>query len=340
MQTVLGPADPARLGIVLPHEHILCNVTPPGVREAAGGLETEITLENAHEVRYHWIGHYGNHVLDDIETAVREVTRFREAGGGTIVDVTIAGIRPQPAGLADVAHQSGVTVVAGVGYYIESFAGALIEARSVDDLAASLIDSFADGIDESGVRPGIIGEIGVSDPWSAAEQRVMTAAVLAQQTTGAAITVHPGRDPGSPLAIVRYVAACGGDTRRLVIGHLDRTLFSYDEVARLLDEGCVGEWDFFGIESSYYPFADIDLPNDGQRLNLIRRLVAAGYGDRILISQDICTKTRLVRWGGHGYAHLPAAVIPMMRRKGFTDADIDCIMRHTPARLLTLNAAI
>lgn len=338
VQSVLGPTAPESLGLVLPHEHILCDVTPPGVREAAGGVETEITLDNNHEVRYHWIRHYGNHVLDDVETAVREVTHFGKAGGGTIVDVTIAGIKPQPAGLAEIARRTGVTIVAGIGCYIESFAGDLIRGRSVDTMAAQLIEGFTKGMDDSGVRPCIIGEIGVSDPWSDNERRAMSAAVLTQQETGAAITVHPGRAPASPLEIVRHVKASGGDPARLVIGHLDRTLFSYDDVARLLDTGCVGEWDFFGIESSYYPFADIDLPNDGQRLNLIQRLVDAGYGDRILISHDICTKTRLTRWGGHGYAHIPTAVIPMMRRKGFTDAQVKEITRNTPARLLTLRA--
>jgi len=83
----------------------------------------------------------------------------------------------------------------------------------------------------------------------------------------------------------------GFDVSRLVISHIDRTLFCEDDLERLMDEGCLAEWDFFGIESSYYPFADIDLPNDGQRLNLIKRLTDCGYGDRILISQGYCTKT-------------------------------------------------
>ena len=96
----------------------------------------------------------------------------------------------------------------------------------------------------------------------------------------------------------------------------------------------IAEWDFFGIELSYYPFADIDLPNDGQRLNLIKRLVDRGYSDRVLISQDICTKSRLVHYGGHGYGHLPSAVIPMMRRKGFSERDIGTITRTTPQKLL------
>lgn len=123
---------------------------------------------------------------------------------------------------------------------------------------------------------------------------------------------------------------------RLIISHLDRTLFIDDSIVALLDEGCIAEWDFFGIESSYYPFADIDLPNDGQRLNLIRRLIDRGYGRQITISQDICTKTRLMRWGGHGYAHLLENVVPMMRRKGFAGSEIEDLLVLTPRRLLTL----
>ena len=53
------------------------------------------------------------------------------------------------------------------------------------------------------------------------------------------------------------------------------------------------------------------------------------------MSQDICTKTRLTHFGGHGYAHLPHAVVPMMRRKGFGDREICQITEATPWRILT-----
>ena len=102
-----------------------------------------------------------------------------------------------------------------------------------------------------------------------------------------------------------------------------------------MDEGCIAEWDFFGIESSYYPVFNIDLPNDGQRLCVIKRLVGRGYGDRILMSQDICTKTRLTHFGGHGYGHLPRAVVPMMRRNCFGDSEFRQITEATPRRILT-----
>ena len=335
VQTVRGAVAPADLGFVLPHEHILCDVTPPELK-VPGQPEIEITPENAHEVRYNWIGHYGNHVLNDRELAATEVARFAAAGGGAIVELTIEGIAPDPQGLRYVSERTGTHIVAGTGFYIESFAGTQIGDRSAEDLATKMVSDIQNGFGTTGIRAGIIGEIGVSDPWSEREQRVMRAAVLAQMETGAAINVHPGRDPSSPRAVARFVGACGGDVSRLIISHLDRTLFSDDAVAELMDEGCIAEWDFFGIESSYYPFANIDLPSDGERLNRIKRLIGRGYGDRILISQDICTRSRLVHFGGHGYAHLPRDVVAMMRRKSFTEDEIAQITRSTPQRLLAL----
>jgi phosphotriesterase-related protein len=124
-----------------------------------------------------------------------------------------------------------------------------------------------------------------------------------------------------------------------VISHVDRTLFTDEDLFRLADTGAVVEFDFFGIESSHYPFQDdIDLPNDGMRLRMVRRLIDRGHLDRIALSQDICTRTRLQRWGGHGYRHLFENVVPMMRRRGFTEDEIDTLLVRTPRRLLTIPA--
>ena len=123
----------------------------------------------------------------------------------------------------------------------------------------------------------------------------------------------------------------------MIIGHLDRTLFHIDDVLRLAGRGSGLEWDFFGIESSYYPFAPIDLPNDGRRLELIRAVIDRGYGEQVLIAHDICTRTRLRRFGGHGYAHISENVVPVMRRKGFTAAEIDLLLIDNPRRFLALS---
>jgi predicted metal-dependent phosphotriesterase family hydrolase len=91
----------------------------------------------------------------------------------------------------------------------------------------------------------------------------------------------------------------------------------------------------FGQENSYYVHSDIDMPNDAVRLRLIRALINHGHLDRVVISHDICYRTRLTRYGGHGYQHIFANVIPMMRRRGYSETEIDTIMVRTPKRLLT-----
>jgi phosphotriesterase-related protein len=336
VQTVLGPVAPAALGVTLMHEHLLCDVTPPEL--AARGLpDVEITLSNVFDIRHNWCLHYGNHILRSVDDLVDEAALFRAAGGGTIVELTTTGMKPDPVGLSAISARSGVHVVAGCGTYIESFAGEALTAKSVDALAHEMICAVREGFGETGIRPGIIGEIGISDPWTAAEQRALQAAAVAQEETGASVNVHPGRDPASPSRIIGLFRSMGGRPDRLVLSHMDRTIMSEDGLLPLLDAGSVVEWDFFGIESSYYPFAPIDLPNDGMRLDLILRLVTRGYRDRIAVSHDICTKTRLVRYGGHGYSHLLVNVVPVMRRKGFSEEDVEALFIGTPARLLTLS---
>ena len=79
---------------------------------------------------------------------------------------------------------------------------------------------------------------------------------------------------------------------------------------------CVIEYDLFGIETTFFPFSDFCLPNYGTLSPRFRALIDAGHLQRIVISQDICTRTRLLTFGGHGYGHILKNVVPLMRREG------------------------
>jgi phosphotriesterase-related protein len=337
IQTVTGPLEPSALGPTLMHEHLLCDITPPALA-ARGVPDVPITLENCWSIRHHWCRDMGNNRLDEEDVAVAELGHFRAAGGHAVVELTVAGIAPDPVALRRVSEASGVAVVAGCGHYTADYLTPETARRGVDQLAGEIIAALTVGIAGTDVRAGIIGEVGCSDHWGELERRTMRAAVLAQAHTGASITVHPGRRAGAPGEIVDFVAAHGGDVSRCVIGHIDRTIFDDDTLFALADRGCVIEYDFFGIESSYYPFQDIDLPNDAMRLKAIRKLVDRGHLHQVLISQDICTKTRLRHYGGHGYAHLLENVVPVMGRRGFTPDEIRTILTMTPRRLLTIQA--
>ena len=333
VQTVLGPIAPEVLGRTLMHEHVLCDLTPPEL--AAQHLpEVEIRLDNLFEIRHHWCRHPGHHVLDDRALAIAELARFRDAGGRAVVELTCEGIAPDLAGLAEVARQTGLHIVAGSGPYVEAYLDRSQRERSVASTCAAMVRAVHEGIDDSGIRAGILGEIGLSTPLSDVERRSLVAAAQAQAATGAAINIHPPRTLDGTLDALIVLRDAGADLARVIVSHVDRTLFCVDDMQRVADTGVVLEFDFFGIESAYYPFADVDLPNDGQRIQCIAALARKGYARQLVVAHDICTRTRLRRFGGHGYGHLLENAVPLMLRRGLTDADVTQMLVHRPRRLL------
>jgi phosphotriesterase-related protein len=335
VQTVLGLIPPEDLGPTLLHEHVLVDIRPPGWKHLQQ-IGRKITLRNRFFIDYGEVTAPGNCVLNDERVAASELGSLYESGGRSVVELSCGGLHPDPRGLQRVAEQSGIHVIMGCGHYVEEYQAQANHDRSVDDFAEEIVDQIQLGAWGSEVRAGIIGEIGCQAPWTPLEQRVMKAAAIAQKETGAAISVHPGRDPDQPLAVAEFLAREGADLSRVIISHIDRTIFDDERLYRLADSGVVIEFDLFGMETSYYKLNEaIDMPNDAQRIRTIRRLADRGHLAQIAISHDICYQSRLCCNGGHGYGHIFRNVVPMMLRRGFTEGDVDQILKVTPARLLT-----
>lgn len=329
--TVSGPVPASAIGPTLMHEHLLCDITLPDLR---GVPHRPVTLDTHFSALYRPEQHPGNHVLDDEALAARELGRFRHAGGTHVVELTIDGISPNPAGLRRIAAASGVGIIAGCGTYIAPYLDQTTLALDEATLAERMMAAVTTGIGGTDVRAGIIGEIGCSWPLHPFERRALIAAARVAAATGLALTVHPGRHPDALAEIVALAGEAGLDPSRLILCHIDRTLFSLDEMLAVARLGAILEFDFFGIETTRYWIASVDLPNDGARLRFIRGLIDEGFGDRILISQDICTKARLAAYGGHGYAHLLENVRPMMQARGFSEEEIETLLVATPRALL------
>ena len=333
-QTVLGLIDPATLGPTLMHEHLLWDIRTPAMR-AATDQGPEITLCNCFSLAYGRKKVPNNFRLLCEATATDELRLMAAAGGRSVVELSSGGLDPRPHGLVALARDAGVNVIMGCGHYVDDYQPEANRARSIESFAAEMIDQIQVGAWNTDVRAGIIGEIGCQAPWTALEQKVMRGALLAMAETGAALNVHPGRDPDQPQEVAAMVHETGADAARVIISHIDRTIFDETRLLRLADAGVVIEFDLFGQESSFYALSDIDMPNDAIRLRLIRTLIEHGHLDRIVISHDICYRTRLTRFGGHGYGHIFENVVPMMRARGFSGAEIATITVGTPRRLLT-----
>lgn len=338
-QTVLGPVQPEALGPTLPHEHLLIDFSfmliPPVKVTDIQRAHEPVSLENLGWIRYNWFSNLDNLLILDEEEAIAEAELYKRAGGGTIVDVTNIGIGRDPLALARISRATGLNVVMGAGYYVGSRHPDDMDDRTESELAAQIVNEVVTGVDDTGVKAGIIGEIGCSWPLTQNERKVLRAAAAAQRETGASILVHPGRDETAPREIIEVLAEAGADLSRTIMGHLDRTVSEMDTLIELAQSGCYLEYDLFGHESSYYPLADITMPSDSQRLDFIQKLAEAGYLERVFMSHDVCTKHRLVNYGGHGYAHILEHIVPRMRRRGFSDQDIQTITVANPTRLLT-----
>lgn len=336
IQTVLGPIAPQQLGRTLMHEHVLCDIRAPQSR-ADNDLGPEITLENVWQLNYgRGIKRAGRKYMLDLEDiATREVRMMKHDGGDAIVELTCGGLSPDPAGLKRIGAGTDVHLIMGCGHYVNDYQDPGNHRRTVEDFAGEMIGQILRGAWGTEVHAGMIGEIGCSAPWTATEKRVMQAALLAAAETGAAINVHPGRDPDQPQEVADFIKAARHPTDRIVISHIDRTIFDETRLLKLADTGVTIEFDLFGQESSYYGLSDIDMPNDATRLRLIRALIEHGHLDRVVISHDICYRTRLASFGGHGYGHIFRNVVPMMKKRGYSEGEIDTILVRNPRRLLT-----
>jgi predicted metal-dependent phosphotriesterase family hydrolase len=311
IQTVTGRIAPEALGFTLPHEH------------------TGIALW---QIEHRW--DYWQLTVDDA-TVLPELAAYRAAGGASLVDLTLPGVGRDPERLRRYAEATGLNIVMGAGWYRTAYypAEARIDRRTVDDLAEELVREFDEGVGGTGIRPGIVGEIGTDKPWlTGQEERVHRAAARAARRTGMAITTHAVMSPVG-LAQLTVFEEEGLDPARVVIGHAD----SYpvlDHHLEIVRRGANLEFDFLGMS-----FTPVERYGERRIVELLGELVGRGHADRILLSQDVCHDSQLKAYGGNGYVYLFETFLPRLREAGLPESAIRTMTVANPARILTLAGA-
>ncbi|TDP89742.1 phosphotriesterase-related protein [Leucobacter luti] len=342
IQTVTGVIDPNTLGITHIHEHIIFDQSAvyyephPEFPELGEQL---LSLQNRWLFERNPFNNRDNLRFTDVSLAAAEVQRFGAAGGGALLELSSTGMSGDPVKLRSVSEESGVTIVAGTGWYTRQAHGVDLSARSIDDLAAELISATETGIADTDVQAGCFGEIGLSAPIEADELRSLEATIIAHQHTGLGISIHPGMGDQPLFEILDFLKARQVDPQRVAIGHLDCFGFSDYAIDRVADDGYFMAWDNFG-STHFMPTQRLAKPlmhaSDGERLRVLRRYIDRGHVAQITIGQDLSCKHDLVTFGGGGYSHIIANVIPMMRVLGFSNTDIDTITVVNPRQFLTI----
>jgi len=274
--------------------------------------------------------------LGDIRTAIEEALLYKQAGGGAIVDATSIGISRDPIGLARIARGTGLHIIMGASYYVNASHPSDMAQRTESSITDEIVGDVLVGPDGTGIKAGVIGEVGCTWPLTPNERKVLRASARAQRLTGAPLLIHPGRHETAPLEIVEVLREAGADLTRTIFSHIERTVYKEETLKELAETGCIIEYDLFGQENSFYPSAPhLDMPNDTQRLRWISWLISQGHGHQVVVAHDIDYKMFLTRYGGHGYAHILENIVPRMRMKGFKEEAIQAILVDTPKRVLT-----
>src|SRR4030095_11093047 len=178
----------------LPHHPLLIGlrVLSPDPAAAADKARAQepVSLANLGWVRQNFNANLDNPRLLDEQVARDEILLFREAGGRTAGDPTPTASGRDRRALARIARATGLNVVMGAGYYVAASHPPDMNRRSVDELAREMIADITTGVGDTGIRAGLIGEIGTTYPWTDNEEKVLRAAVIAQRETGAPLMVH------------------------------------------------------------------------------------------------------------------------------------------------------
>lgn len=341
VMTVTGPIDPASVGPALMHEHILqdlSSMVPVPTDPAALRLyQLPLTLEHLAEIKWSRAGMLSraNIDLSDADEAAHELADFASAGGRTVVEASPIGMRGDIRLLPAIAARSGVHIVVGSAFFVEPFLPSFVARASVDDLAAVLIGEFEEGINETGIRPGVLAEIGTSAPLAPNEVKSLRASVAAARATGMAMVIHLDPWAKEGLRVVDALEEAGADCARVVVGHLNPSLPDLDYHRAMAERGVVLGYDLCGYElvstDGRFP------PRDWETADAVARLVQEGFGRQIILSRDTALKTDYIKYGGWGYGHILRHVVPLLRERHVSEMDIAMITSGTPQRLLTLS---
>ena len=304
VNTVLGERSLRALGMTLMHEHVLVDFV--------GADKVSPQRYNAEEV---------------FQTALPHLKALRAAGCRTLVECTPAFLGRDANLLKRLASASGLHIITNTGFYgaaNDKYVPVLAREESAQQLAARWTREFQEGIDGTGIRPGII-KIGVDPgPLSEIDAKLVRAAAKTHLQTGLTIASHTGDGVAAleELEILKQEGVHPGAfiwVHAQIEGNGQRHLKAAQE----------GAWvEFDGISEA----------SAEKHLQSVKGLIEQGFSDRLLISQDAGWYHVGEPKGGtfRVYTFLFASFIPLLRRAGISPEQVRSLLIDNPRQALAL----
>ena len=302
IRTVCGDIPASELGVCYPHEHLF---GAPPKHLSAPDFE-----------------------LDSFDAALEETKQFHNAGGRALVDMSTLDYNRDIQQLKRVSEASAVHIIAATGFNKDRFSKSIVDGLSDQGLDDLLFSDVTAGVDGTNIKAGLLKAASTKNTISKTAQRVFESVARVHKKTGVPVSTHT--EAGTmALEQVTLLTNRGVDPARIIIGHLDRKL----EWSFILDVAQTGV--FMGFDQiskeKYFP--------DQLRVEIILKLIDHGHGGQILLSGDLARRSY---WPGYGYKHAPGFTfilerfVPMLRAAGASDAHITDLIKHNPARALSV----
>jgi phosphotriesterase-related protein len=312
VETVRGPVEADRLGRTLPHEHIV--------------LLGQETLAN---FNHRWGAPWWDEE-SGVADAIAKLSRARDAGIETLFDPTAVGLGRDVARIKRINEQVDLNIVVCTGVYAFMELPQFLRYRTVGALAELFVHELTEGVDDSGVKAAFIKCAVEEDGLVGDVPRILEAVAAASVETGAPVMVHTNAAAQSGLVALEALTAAGVAPGKLVIAHVGDSN-DLDYIRRLAASGAFLGWDRFNIEH-FNP--------DERRIETVCAVLAEGYVDQLQFSHDGATFHDFMvgdpMFAGEeaDYLHLSNVILPQLRKRGVSDADIDRIMVDNPRRWL------
>ena len=315
--TVTGQIRSDELGMTLMHEHIFI---------LAPELEQNYPGDWREEER-----------LDD---AARKLQAAKNKGIDSIVDLTVLGLGRDIPLIQRVAERVDINIIVATGAYVTTalpLPFVFQDPKGPVGGCEVLIELFQHDIYE-----GIAG----TDVHAAAlkcasdvaglthdVERVLRATAQAHLATNLPIFTHTDAATKGGLEQQRIFQEEGVGLDHVIIGHCGDTS-DIEYLRELLNAGSYLGMDRFGL----YNLLDFET-----RLEIVARLCAEGYTERLILSHDTSC---YLRWGDSlralvpkwEYTHIVDEVLPALRERGVSAEQVEEMMIGNPRRVFEAGA--
>lgn len=307
INTVFGPIHEEQMGITGIFEHIVWGLP--------GWVNDPVACKNLPYIFSRWH---------------KELVRYRNMGGKTILVQPGAGMRHQLELFRVLSRATGVHIVLSTGY--NTSMGELITTNNdIDYLTELYVTELTQGIGGTSVRAGALrvdcGRYGIKD-----EDIMLLSAVRAAKKTGCTLVVSGSH----AVEELRSLNQDGLDPGRVVIGHCDDvTSIKPEKAKELCRRGFNVAYDRVGTEPTWSaaPWAIPDVI----RAEMISALISAGYINRVLVAAGT-----VAGQGDNGFGSqlgVSAAgslqhFIGQLHRLRIKDEQINTLLIENPKRIL------